>query len=189
MRPAGPRVCVSSSVGRSTGRSLFNEYHAPASVVYCNQGVLLVGFGAEDAAALQTWFASIEPGFPVSCCSDELLGATLEEAVTASDGTFRHVLEWQECKELVPRVAIFSGMSQEETEGMAEFWSTSGENAALVTTPASFLIGQTNSPRWLSCRDKGANICKRGRCHKTETAASSFAKCCSSLCWQQGPPG
>ena len=164
------------------------EYHAPTSVDHCNQGVLLVGFDAEDAAALRSWFASIEPGFPVSCCTDELLGAALEEAVTASDGTFRHVPEWQECKELVPRVAIFSGMSQEETEGMAEFWSTSGENAALIATPASLPVSQANSPRWLACRDKGTNICERGRCHKTETAASSLAGRCSSLCWQQSLP-
>ena len=176
-------------MGQRTGRSLVKEYYAPTSVVLCDQGILLVGFNADDAAALQSWFVSIEPGFPVSCCSDELLGATLEKAVTASNGTFRYVPEWQACKELVPRVAIFSGMSQEETEGMAEFWITSGENAALIASPASFPVSQTRSPHWLSCRNKGTNICKRSRCHKAKTVASSSARCCSSLCRQQSSPG
>lgn len=47
------------------------------------QGVFLVGFTAKDSADVAAWFDKVEPGFPVSHCSAELLSRSLGEALYA----------------------------------------------------------------------------------------------------------
>ena len=97
-----------------------------SSLLVLHQGLLLVGFSEEDTEKVRKWFAAMEAGFPVSSCTEQMLGSSLEGAVTDRDGSFRCVSEWQQTKELVPRAAIFSGLSREETNGIAQYWESSG---------------------------------------------------------------
>lgn len=46
-----------------------------------SQGAFLVGFTAKDGADVAAWFGSVEPGFPVSHCTHELLPLSLGEAL------------------------------------------------------------------------------------------------------------
>lgn len=90
------------------------------------QGLLLVGFSEEDTQRVRQWFATMEAGFPVSSCTDQLLGGTLKEAVTNLDGSFRCIQGWEKPQEKVPRAAFFSGMSNNETMGLAQYWESTG---------------------------------------------------------------
>ncbi len=91
------------------------------------QGLLLTNFSETDAKAVRDWLAPIDPDFKVSCCSDALLDSTLEEAVTASDGSFRHDAGWHQQAADVPRVAVFSGITRQQALDMADLWHLSGE--------------------------------------------------------------
>lgn len=90
------------------------------------RGVLLVGFAEEETSAVRSWFSSIEPGFKVACCQEEYLGKTMGEVFEAPHGQLGAESAWQAPRELVPRAAIFSGMTKDEMLGVAEFWSSSG---------------------------------------------------------------
>jgi hypothetical protein len=47
------------------------------------QGAFLVGFTAKDGADIAAWFSNVEPGFPVSHCTNQLLPLSLGEALYA----------------------------------------------------------------------------------------------------------
>ena len=88
-----------------------------------------MGFSAEDAESVWTWFAGIEEGLHIACCREDLLGRTMDDIFSAPFGLLQQQLEWQQQVEAVPRAVIFSGMTQREMLGIAEFWSLSGKLA------------------------------------------------------------
>ncbi len=45
------------------------------------QGIFLVGFTRKDGDDVAAWFHTVEPGFPVSHCAEELMEGTLGEAL------------------------------------------------------------------------------------------------------------
>lgn len=90
------------------------------------QGLLLVGFEQGDFEAVKEWFAAMEPDFRVSCCTDDLLALPCGEALMNADGSFRNHPDWQKPNELVPHIAIFSGLSEAEYFGLVQFWETTG---------------------------------------------------------------
>lgn len=91
------------------------------------QGVLLVGFSAADAATVQSWFGGIEEGLKVACCQEKLLDRTMDDIFSAPHGLLQNDGQWEQQIEPVPRAVIFSGMTQREMLGLAEFWSLSGD--------------------------------------------------------------
>lgn len=98
----------------------------PDSAICSLRGVLLVGFTEEEAHLVRGWFNSIEPAFKIACCREDYLGRSMSEIFEGPDGLLWSECRWQAQKELVPRAAVFSGMTKDEMLGIVEFWSASG---------------------------------------------------------------
>lgn len=90
------------------------------------QGVLLVGFTLRDSESVQTWFDGIEQGLKIACCQNQHLSRSMDDIFSSPHGLLQHDCLWEEQIEPVPRAVIFSGMTQKEMLGIAEFWSLSG---------------------------------------------------------------
>ena len=74
----------------------------------------------------------------------------MSEALIDERGHFRENPEWVQPKELVPHVAMFSGMNQEEYLGIVQYWETTGKPSLFFI---STIINSTDAPRRASgCR-------------------------------------
>lgn len=98
------------------------------------QGLLLIGMGEDECAAVASWFHSMEPGFVVACCPAALLAqGSLRQALggEGAGGPPPPALPqwaWEAQPRDAPPVAFFSGMSGEEQVGLMEAW---GEHTGL----------------------------------------------------------
>jgi hypothetical protein len=117
--PKGPEVSIGC-----TGSVLV--VRGEMTGIHNMQGVLLVGFTEEEAHLVRGWFNSIEPALKIACCREDYLGRTMSEIFEGPDGLLWSECRWQAQKELVPRAAVFSGMTKDEMLGIVEFWSASG---------------------------------------------------------------
>ena len=118
------------------------------------QGLMLVGLGEEDVAAVRRWLQLMEPGFVVRCCPAAALSqaadsgghrtgplllrqALLGEAAADGDAALTaatlHEHPWEAQPGDAPPVAFFSGMSGEETVAVMEGWA---EHTGLAAAPA-----------------------------------------------------
>ena len=89
--------------------------------------MLLVGFTSQDAESVQIWFNEIEQGLKVACCQNNHLSRSMDDIFSAPHGLLQNDCSWEQQIEPVPRAIIFSGMTQKEMLGIAEFWSLSGK--------------------------------------------------------------
>ena len=93
------------------------------------QGILLIGFDKPEQTTVEAWFHQMEPGFPVCSCTDAQLSMSLQEAVTGENGSFRVMHSERPLQEKVPRLALLSGLTAEETLGILEYWEHTGNTA------------------------------------------------------------
>lgn len=101
----------------------------PAALDAESQGAFLVGFTAKDGADVAAWFGGVEPGFPVSHCTNELLPLSLGEVLYAD---YRDPLA-----DLVkPSAAAVSASDGAEMNVGAVKWAVS-EDSAEPTSEAS----------------------------------------------------
>ncbi|KAK9804733.1 hypothetical protein WJX72_002805 [[Myrmecia] bisecta] len=89
------------------------------------RGVALVGMKEQEVHHLRDWFAQMEPGFVVSCCSSNMLKLEAGAALYTSDGSMREEPYRQALPP--PRVAIFSGLTNAEVVGVIQFWTDATE--------------------------------------------------------------
>ena len=93
------------------------------------QGAFLVGFTAKDGADVAAWFSNVEPGFPVSHCTNELLPLSLGEALYAD---YRNPLA-----DLVKPSAAAASTSDGPDAHAAAAISTASEDSAAPSPEAS----------------------------------------------------
>lgn len=89
------------------------------------QGLLLIGMGDQDEAAVRGWFQQMEPGFVVSCCPAAVMASgTLRQALGGS-AALPALPErpWEQQPADAPPVAFFSGMAGEEQVAVMEGWA------------------------------------------------------------------
>ena len=94
-----------------------------------SQGAFLVGFTAKDGADVAAWFSNVEPGFPVSHCTNELLPLSLGEALYAD---YRNPLA-----DVVKPSAAAAGTSDGPDTQAAAATSTASEDSAAPSPEAS----------------------------------------------------
>jgi hypothetical protein len=87
------------------------------------QGILLVGFDHGQGEAARAWLNKMEADFPVSYCAPHLLDNTVRNAVcNPQDITKFRNEAYQDIKEVMPKLALLSGVSEEEAIAIAEHW-------------------------------------------------------------------
>lgn len=88
-----------------------------------SQGVLLIGFTKDQGEAATAWLHKMEPNFPVSYCTLNLLRLKVRDALLlGEDSPQLRVEAYEPVQEVLPRLALLSGVSGEEAIAIAEHW-------------------------------------------------------------------